>query len=155
VHSNFDRIGQYPLVLLPDSAVRCQLVLWWFVPISTWTFLAFFATSKEAIREYQDATFWFATRVLRRPLVESTGFLGTPKCTRSYPSPIASSCDTSLVTIPTPTESKWTAVGSPSNGSTSSCDSSLHFNTLPQHQTVCLPDFPHGLHTPQKFDGVV
>ncbi|KAG5641595.1 Pheromone B beta 1 receptor [Asterophora parasitica] len=66
VHSDFSRIDQYYSAFTPQKVLTSYYVLWWFVPVSTWIFVAFFAFGADAMEEYKKCFMWFRTRVLRQ-----------------------------------------------------------------------------------------
>ncbi|KAF9441480.1 STE3-like pheromone receptor [Macrolepiota fuliginosa MF-IS2] len=65
VHSNFSRIDQYPIMLMPESVARGYYVGWWVIPISSWLFIAFFAFGRDAIEEYKKCGLWVRAQFLR------------------------------------------------------------------------------------------
>ncbi|EIN05682.1 STE3-domain-containing protein [Punctularia strigosozonata HHB-11173 SS5] len=66
VHSNFSRIGQFPLVLVPHLNVVLLYVTWWMIPISGFLFFAFFAFGEDAVKEYQSSVAWVRRTILRQ-----------------------------------------------------------------------------------------
>ncbi len=66
VHSDFLRVDQYPVILLPPLVARAYYFLWWLVPASTIIFVAFFAFGREAVEDYKKWFLWFRRNVLRQ-----------------------------------------------------------------------------------------
>jgi len=67
VHSDFLRVDQYFSAFMPPFILSTLNVMWWFIPASTWIFVAFFSFGKEATDEYKKCFSWLKTNVLRRP----------------------------------------------------------------------------------------
>ncbi|KAH9943674.1 putative fungal pheromone GPCR, STE3-type [Amylocystis lapponica] len=65
VHSDFSRIGQFPLILLPASTLRWTSFLWWSTPISAYIFFIFFAFGQDALQEYGACAQWVGRTVFR------------------------------------------------------------------------------------------
>ncbi|KAI0053492.1 fungal pheromone STE3G-protein-coupled receptor [Auriscalpium vulgare] len=68
VHSGFLQVGQFPLAVVPEGIRRWTFALWWAIPVSTFVFVAFFASGEEAMKEYRAIYQWCRRVVLRRPL---------------------------------------------------------------------------------------
>ncbi|VDB95388.1 unnamed protein product [Peniophora sp. CBMAI 1063] len=105
VHSDFGRVDQYPLAFLPETTIRGQIVLWWFVPISAWIFIAFFAFGQEAMDQYRAVGSWVAQTVLRRK-VQVAKLSGTSNFTKPTPPPLGSFGDMSMNTLASPSDKK-------------------------------------------------
>lgn len=52
VHSDFLRVDQFPAASVPDFIEQAYYIIWWLIPISTVTFVAFFSFGREARAEY-------------------------------------------------------------------------------------------------------
>ncbi|KZT69400.1 STE3-domain-containing protein [Daedalea quercina L-15889] len=57
-HSDFSRIGQYPLILIPRSTLVEAYFLWWAVPVSAYLFFVFFAFGRDTMQCYVACWEW-------------------------------------------------------------------------------------------------
>ncbi|KAJ2916348.1 hypothetical protein MD484_g4053, partial [Candolleomyces efflorescens] len=71
VHSDFLRVDQYLTRFVPPALTRPFYVSWWFTPISTFIFVAFFSFGKDALDEYKKCFSWIRSKIFRRS--ESSG----------------------------------------------------------------------------------
>ncbi|EJU00450.1 STE-3-like pheromone receptor [Dacryopinax primogenitus] len=65
VHSNWYRVGQYPLSLLTPEERNIHLALWWVTPVSGFLFFVFFGFSDQAMRDYRGVIRWVRVHILR------------------------------------------------------------------------------------------
>jgi pheromone a factor receptor len=68
VHSNFLRVGLFPISVLPPQFVTTMMILWWSIPASGLIFFAFFGFGEEALKEYKKVWAWIMVKVFRRPI---------------------------------------------------------------------------------------
>ncbi|KIJ56309.1 hypothetical protein M422DRAFT_239533 [Sphaerobolus stellatus SS14] len=69
VHFDFNRIGQFPRFLTPDSQFQAVLVQWWIVPVACMAFFLFFGTGEEAIKDYATVGNWIKKYIFRQTIV--------------------------------------------------------------------------------------
>ncbi|KAM5538797.1 hypothetical protein V8D89_007519 [Ganoderma adspersum] len=65
VHSNWQHINRFPIVLIPAYTLRWTYFLWWATPATAYMFFAFFAFGRDTLSEYIICVIWFKERVLR------------------------------------------------------------------------------------------
>lgn len=65
VHSNWQHINRFPVVLIPIDTLRWTYFLWWATPITAYMFFAFFAFGQDTMIEYGASITWFKRNVLR------------------------------------------------------------------------------------------
>lgn len=65
VHDEWLRVGQVAKILIPADAWQAALIFWWFVPIASIIFFAFFGFGQEANAEYRKAYRWVKTNIFR------------------------------------------------------------------------------------------
>lgn len=86
VHSDFLRVDVYPDAFTPPFVKRAYYVSWWFTPISTFLFVAFFSFGKDAMDEYQKCFTWIRVNVLHMKLTDSKAIhLSSAKHPRGLP----------------------------------------------------------------------
>ncbi|KIJ47226.1 hypothetical protein M422DRAFT_164127, partial [Sphaerobolus stellatus SS14] len=69
VHFDFNRIGQFPRFLIPDSQFQAVLVQWWIVPAACMAFFLFFGTGEEAMKDYATVGNWIKKYIFRQTIV--------------------------------------------------------------------------------------
>ncbi len=65
VHSNWQHINRFPIVLIPVNTLRWTYFLWWATPITAYMFCAFFAFGRDTLSEYIVCVNLFKEKVLR------------------------------------------------------------------------------------------
>lgn len=68
VHSDFGRIAQYPLVILPSAILSRLIGCWYITPAGSVCFFAFFAFGEEALAEYTRWGRWVLRNIFRREM---------------------------------------------------------------------------------------
>lgn len=66
VHSDWLRIGIFPALFTPEFVAKFFYIAWWFVPLPTFLFVAFFSFGKDAMDEYRKCFEWLRVHVLRQ-----------------------------------------------------------------------------------------
>ncbi|RXW13915.1 hypothetical protein EST38_g11939 [Candolleomyces aberdarensis] len=90
VHSDFLRVDQYLTRFVPPALTRPFYISWWFTPISTFIFVAFFSFGKDALDEYKKCFTWIRTKVFRRSQTsekskKGLGFVNLPSSDYTLP----------------------------------------------------------------------
>ncbi|KAI1782021.1 putative fungal pheromone GPCR, STE3-type [Ganoderma leucocontextum] len=76
VHSNWQHINRFPIVLIPADTLRWTYFLWWTIPVTSYIFFAFFAFGQDTFIEYGASVAWFKRNVLHfRPSTKGSATL--------------------------------------------------------------------------------
>ncbi|KAJ2936223.1 hypothetical protein H1R20_g872, partial [Candolleomyces eurysporus] len=105
---HFLRVDQYLTRIVPPALTRPFYISWWFTPISTFIFVAFFSFGKDALDEYKNCFAWIRTKVFRRSETsekskKGLGFVDLPSAKHSVlviSKPILQSTTSSDYTFP-------------------------------------------------------
>ncbi|KIJ25317.1 hypothetical protein M422DRAFT_193606 [Sphaerobolus stellatus SS14] len=75
VHSNFSRVGLFPIFLVPTQYHIQTVIQWWIIPISSVAFILFFGFGEEAKNDYRVVIQWIRRNILRQK-VKPTPLVG-------------------------------------------------------------------------------
>ncbi|KAH9837844.1 putative fungal pheromone GPCR, STE3-type [Rhodofomes roseus] len=84
-HSDFSRIGQFPLVLIPGPALTEAYFLWWAVPVSAYLFFVFFAFGQDTMQSYASSWEWIRSLFKLPRCIRMRSYIGKAQILHSLP----------------------------------------------------------------------